>query len=264
MDFWPYSIEAVDGINNKIILKILGNISKKIYFKSDKILISSQGYEEDLVKLGVDQSKISYWPQYHEEFYKPVPVNLSLTPELNPNRFNFTFTGNIGHAQGLHAYLEFLKEYQTRLIQLKCHFNFVGDGRGKKDLQDFVALNKINQLVTFIDAVPSVRIPQYLANSKIALLIIKDNPHMNKVLPAKVPTYVGCKIPILAISTAPLSLFIEKQQLGLSTYSYEKEHIMKRIEDIVHDYDELREKVLSANDPFKQDHLINELINHIS
>jgi hypothetical protein len=264
MDFWPYSIEAVDGINNKTILKILGNISKKIYFKSDKILISSQGYEEDLVNLGVDQSKISYWPQYHEDFYIPVPVNFSLTPELNPNRFNFTFTGNIGHAQGLDAFLEFIKEYQTRLTQLNCHFNFIGDGRGKKDLQDFVVLNKINQFVTFIDAVPSVKIPQYLANSKIALLIIKDNPFMNKVLPAKVPTYVGCKIPILAISTAPLSLFIEKNQLGLSTHSYKKKSIMKRIEDILNEYDELKQRIFTVNDQFKQDHLISELINHIS
>jgi len=264
MDFWPNSIEAVDGINNKTILKLLGNISKNIYLKSDKIFISSQGYEEDLVKLGVDQSKISYWPQYHEDFYKLVPINFSLTPELNPNQFNFTFTGNIGHAQGLDAFLDFIKEYQTRLTQLNCHFNFIGDGREKKDLQDFVVLNKINQFVTFIDAVPSVKIPQYLANSKVALLIIKDNPFLNKVLPAKVPTYVGCRIPILAISTTPLSLFIEKQQLGLSTHSYEKEHIMKRIEDILHDYDEIKEKVLTANDQFKQDHLINELINHIS
>jgi hypothetical protein len=264
MDFWPYSIEAVDGINNKTILELLGNISKNIYLKSDKILISSQGYEEDLVKLGLNQNKISYWPQYHEDFYKPVPVNLSLTPELNPNRFNFTFTGNIGLAQGLDAFLEFIKDYQTRLTQLKCHFNFIGDGRGKKDLEDFVALNKLNHLVTFIDAVSSVKIPQYLANSQIALLIIKDNPHMNKVLPAKVPTYVGCKIPILAISTAPLSLFIENHQLGLSTHSYKKEHIMKRIEDILFDYDKVKKKALMANDQFKQDHLINELINHIS
>ena len=228
------------------------------------ILISSEGYEEDLVKLGVDQSKIFYWPQYHEDFYKPVSVNFSLTPELNPNRFNFTFTGNIGRAQGLDAFLKFIREYQTKLIQLNCHFNFIGDGRGKIELLDFVASNKLNHLVTFIDAVPPVKIPQFLANSKIALLIIKDNPFMNKVLPAKVSTYVGCRIPILAISTSPLSQFIENHQFGLSTFSYEKKQIMKRIEDTLHDYDNLKAKVLVANDQFKQVHLINELINHIS
>lgn len=264
MDFWPYSIEAVDGIKNKSILKLLGHISKNIYYKSDKILISSKGYEEDLIELGVDHSKISYWPQYHEDFYKPVPVNYSLTPELNPDRFNFTFTGNIGYAQGLDAFLEFIKDYQTRLTQLKCHFNFIGDGSGKKFLHDFVTLNKLNQIVTFIDTVPSINIPQYLSNSKIALLIIKDNPHMNKVLPAKVPTYVGCKIPILAISASPLSQFIENHKLGLSTHSFKKEQIMKRIEDIIKNYDKLKENVLAASDQFKQERLINELINHIS
>jgi hypothetical protein len=87
---------------------------------------------------------------------------------------------------------------------------------------------------------------------------------MNKVLPAKVPTYVGCRIPILAISTAPLSLFIEKNQLGLSTHSYKKKSIMKRIEDILNEYDELKQRIFTVNDQFKQDHLISELINHIS
>jgi len=264
MDFWPFSIEAVDEVKNKTILKLLRNLSKKIYLESDKILISSQGYKEDLINLGVVQTNISYWPQYHEDFYKPVPVNFSLTTELDPGRFNFTFTGNIGHAQGLDAFLEFIKEYQTRLIELKCKFNFIGDGRGKKKLQEFVSINNLYQLITFIDAVPSKMIPQYLANSKIALLIIKENPFMNKVLPAKVPTYVGCKIPILAISKPPLSLFIEEHQFGVSTHSYEKDSIIKRIEYILFNYENFKEKVVKATDNFKQDNLINELVKHIS
>jgi hypothetical protein len=264
MDFWPYSIEAVDGIKNKSILKLLGHISKSIYYKSDKILISSKGYQGDLIELGVDQSKISYWPQYHEEFYKPVPVNFSLTPELNPDRFNFTFTGNIGHAQGLDDFLVFAKEYYSKLIKLNCHFNFIGDGRGKKELMDFVSLNKLNQLVTFIHTVPADKIPNYLANSKVALLIIKDNPFMNKVLPAKVPTYVGCKVPILAVCSAPLAIFIENNEFGISTHSYDKNQIMVQIQKIINSHEEIRKKSMKAIDQFKQDHLINELINHIS
>jgi glycosyltransferase involved in cell wall biosynthesis len=261
MDFWPYSIEAVDGIRNKLILKYLGTISKSIYLRSDKILISSQGYESDLIKFGVDPSKIIYWPQYHEDFYKPLQDDYSTTPELNPNRFNITFTGNLGYAQGLDSFIEFIKEYKDKLTQIGCMFNFIGDGRAKIELKEQVLHYHLENLVTFMDSMKSERIPQYLANSKVALLIMKDNEFMNKVLPAKVSTYVGCKIPILAIATNPLAEFIENHHFGISSHSYDKAMIMKTVEEMIQNYDILKEKMKFSEDPFMQNHLINQLIN---
>ncbi len=167
MDFWPYSIEAVDGIRNKLILKYLGMISKSIYLKSDKILISSQGYESDLIKFGVDPSKIIYWPQYHEDFYKPLQDDYSTTPELNPNRFNITFTGNLGYAQGLDSFIEFIKEYKDKLAHIGCMFNFIGDGRAKIELKEQVFHYHLENLVTFMDQMKSEQIPNTLPIQKL-------------------------------------------------------------------------------------------------
>jgi hypothetical protein len=261
MDFWPYSIEAVDGIKNKSILKLLGLLSKNIYLRSDKILISSLGYESDLIKLGIEKSRIYYWPQYHEKYYEPLGPNFSLTKELSSDKFNFTFTGNIGFAQGIENFLFFVIEYRANLSRLNCKFNFIGDGRAKKKLKEFVKSNNLSELICFIDAVDSKKIPQYLANSKIALLIIKENQFMNKVLPAKVSTYVGCKIPILTISRPPLSTFIEFYNYGTSSHSYKSNKIMNVIEDVIQNYKHLLLRVHSSYDQFKQDDLMNELIS---
>jgi glycosyltransferase involved in cell wall biosynthesis len=261
MDFWPYSIEAVDGIRNKLILKYLSKISKSIYSRSDKILISSQGYESDLIKFGVNPSKIIYWPQYHEDLYKPLQTDYSTTPELNPNRFNITFTGNLGYAQGLDSFIEFIKEYKDRLTHIGCMFNFIGDGRAKIELKKQVLHYHLENLVTFMDSMNSERIPQYLANSKVALLIMKDNQFMNIVLPAKVSTYVGCKIPILAIAMNSLAEFIEKHHFGISSHSYDKAMIMKTVEEMIHNYDILNDKMKSSEDFFMQNRLMNQLTN---
>jgi len=264
MDFWPYSIEAVDGIKSKLIIKLIGKISRRIYLNSDKILISSLGYQEDLIKLGVDSSKILYWPQYHEDYYIPFKIDFSLTPELKPNFFNFTFTGNIGAAQGLNFFLEFIKDYQKDLVGLNCNFNFIGDGRVKSQLKDYVIKHNLEKLVTFIDAIESIRIPQLLANSKVALLIIKDNPYMNKVLPAKISSYIGCKIPILGICANPLADFIEKNQFGIATFSYEKSIIMNRIKEIVKAYEKVKVKAINTEDKFQKEKLIDQLITLFS
>jgi hypothetical protein len=44
---------------------------------------------------------------------------------------------------------------------------------------------------------------------------------MNKVLPAKVSSYVGCKIPIFCVSNGDLADYIQLNNFGLSTFSYD-------------------------------------------
>ncbi len=84
---------------------------------------------------------------------------------------------------------------------------------------------------------------------------------MNKVLPAKVSTYVGCKIPILAIAKNPLAEFIEKYHFGISSNSYDKAMIMKTVEEMIRNHEILKEKMKSSEDPFMQNHLMDQLIN---
>jgi len=263
MDFWPHSIEAVDGLKNKFALRLVTLIAQRIYLQSDKILISSQGYQDDLIKLGVSQSKIYYWPQYHEDFYKPVQVNNTLTPEINPRKFNFIFTGNIGKAQDLDILFELIKVFRNRFYELNCNFNFIGDGRDKIKLEKFVTHHNLQDLIKFIETIDSKLIPYYLASSKVALLIIKDNSYLNKVLPAKVSTYVGCKIPIFAISSGPLADFIEKNNFGVATHSYDQEFIFKKIEQIVTNFDNFKKSIFFDKDSFNQEILLDQLVSLI-
>ena len=164
----------------------------------------------------------------------------------------------------MNFFLEFIKDYQKDLVGLNCNFNFIGDGRVKSQLKDYVIKHNLEKLVTFIDAIESIRIPQLLANSKVALLIIKDNPYMNKVLPAKISSYIGCKIPILGICANPLADFIEKNQFGIATFSYEKSIIMNRIKEIVKAYEKVKVKAINTEDKFQKEKLIDQLITLFS
>ncbi len=260
MDFWPYSIEAVDGIKNKRILKFISNISKWIYKKTDKILISSEGYKEDLVKFGIQESNIIYWPQYHEDFYYPRETNYSLTPELDPSKFNFIFTGNLANGQGIELFLEFIREYIEKLKSLNINFTFLGDGIEKNRLIKLTTEYQLTSIVKFIGSKNPNEVPQYLSNSKGALLILNKHPHLSQVLPAKVSSYVGCKIPIFCISNDPLSSFIEDFQYGISTKSYDSKVIIPKIQYFVENYSQIKTKVINSDDKFQSIHLLNQFI----
>jgi glycosyltransferase involved in cell wall biosynthesis len=264
MDFWPYSIEAVDGIKSKTILKVISKISIWIYKKTDRILISSEGYKEGLLNLGVQESNITYWPQYHEDFYTPRENNYLLTPELDPSKFNFIFTGNLGNGQGIDLFLENIKEHIENFKSLNINFVFIGDGIEKNRLIKFTHDYQLTSIVKFIGSKKPDEIPQYLSNSQGALLLVNKHPHLSYVLPAKVSSYVGCKIPILCISYDPLGSFIENFQYGISTNSYDSKVISSKIQYFVETHTIIKAKVNQSVDNFQSSTLINQFIELIS
>jgi glycosyltransferase involved in cell wall biosynthesis len=264
MDFWPFSIEAVDGIKSKILIKLISRISKWIYLNSDHILISSEAYKSNLINYGISDKKITYWPQHHEDFYFPRKPNFLLTPEIDEGKFNIIFTGNFGRGQGIGDLLNFVKEYNQKLINLSINFIFIGDGIENNILTKFVKDSQIDNLVKFIGSKDAELIPQYLANAQVALLILNKHPHLSQVLPAKLSSYVGCKIPIFSISTDPISSFIVKNNFGISTYSYDYVEYFNKLIELIENYSTIRANVLNSYDYFSSTVLIKQLIKIIS
>jgi hypothetical protein len=260
MDFWPFSIQAVDGLKSKRLIDWIGKTSYGIYRRSNKVLISSSGYEEDLIQVGVKKENIYYWPQYHEDFYHPLSRNMKLTPEIiDDDYLKITFTGNIGYGQGIIEFIEYVKEEQVKLRLLKVRFYFIGEGRAKNIITEKIKSNSLLDLIKLIDAKPAQIIPQYLSNSDIALLLIKNDLYLNKVLPAKLSSYVGCKKPVLSISNGEISKFIERNNIGISTNGYEKDQITKCISKFTHLYNTNTLNIFSSKISFDANGLLQRL-----
>ena len=261
MDFWPYSITAVDGIKNSHILKWITSISRWIYLKTDRILISSQGYQDDLVKIGIPMKNIYYWPQYHESFYQPLLKNFIKTPEIKDEaKFKVCFTGNIGYGQGILEFLDYIQAYKTDLRKMGVIFYFIGDGRAKKEAMITIHNYKLENLITMIPRQPPEAIAQYLANCDVALLLIKNDPFMTKVLPAKVSSYVGCQKPIFCVSDGNLGTFINQSKLGLATNGFDHAKIHKAFQSM---YETFKEgnliQLFPMDDHFQSEELFKDL-----
>jgi glycosyltransferase involved in cell wall biosynthesis len=260
MDFWPFSIEAVDGLRSKVILSWIGKVSYRIYRRSDKILISSLGYEQDLIDVGVPKQNIYYWPQYHEDFYQPLKKDMKLTPEIkDDDSFKLIFTGNIGYGQGIKEFIEYIKVEKNNLQSLNVKFYFIGEGRAKSELVQETKNYSLETLITFIPGRSALEIPQYLANVDAALLLIKNNPYLTKVLPAKVASYAGCNIRIFCVSDGPLAEFIESHKIGFSSYSFDPNLITSTLQKIVTELPTNNANLSRNSDIFNASSLMNQL-----
>ena len=100
-DLWPENVITVTGITNSMIIGAIDKMVDYIYKNTDQIFATSPSFVDSICnrKVRIDRKKVHYWPQYAEEFYKP--MERAAVEEIpDDGSFKIAFTGNIGTAQG--------------------------------------------------------------------------------------------------------------------------------------------------------------------
>jgi len=213
-DLWPENFEVLSGIKNKLIINSIGRMVDYIYKHCTKIFTTSRSYITSITNRGVLNEKVEYWPQYAEDFYKPLKKT-HVNDFPNDGSFNIIFTGNIGLSQGLNILPKsamILKRYN---LKRKVRFNIVGDGRYKTTLVDLVDSSEVSDMFNFIPKQPATRIPELIAASDAAILCLTDSPLFSMTIPAKLQSYMACGIPIIASAQGETSAIINEAKIGV-------------------------------------------------
>jgi glycosyltransferase involved in cell wall biosynthesis len=211
-DLWPENIEIVAGIHNKVIINTIDKMVDYIYGKCTRIFATSPSFCANINDRGIPEGKIEYWPQYAEEFYKPIDNKSSLIPQ--DGVLNVTFTGNIGTAQGLDILVETAVLLKNENILVR--FNIIGDGRNKANFINNIKLSNVNEYFNNIEWQPSELIPSILAASDAAFLSFSNNQLFSMTIPAKLQSYIACGIPIIGSVIGESKRIIEEAQCGLT------------------------------------------------
>ena len=223
-DLWPENVESVAGVKNKFILNLIGKMVDYIYSNSTKVLATSQSMIEAIKSRNVPQSKLEYFPQYAEEFYKPIDEKMVENKIKNTiyskdihgkENFNLIFTGNIGYAQGLDILPKVAKILKQDDLPKNIIFNMIGDGRFKSTLIKIVKDLNVEDMFNFIDRQPAEQIPQYMSLSDVAVLTLSNNKVFEMTIPAKLQSYIACAMPIIASAQGETESIINESKCGI-------------------------------------------------
>lgn len=213
-DLWPENVEIVTGIHTRAVIGPIEKMVKYIYRKSDRVLATSPSFVREIQKRIPDEAeKVSYWPQYAEDFYRRGEARSELIPQ--DGKLNVTFTGNIGTAQGL----EILPKTATLLKSMGANvrFNIVGDGRNKERLTKEITDAGVSEYFNMIDRRPAEEMPAILAASDVAFLSFADNRLYSMTIPAKLQSYMACACPILAVAEGETRRIVTEAECGVCT-----------------------------------------------
>ena len=241
LDLWPESLSSAGGVKNKYVLSFFTKMVKYIYNNSDKILISSKGFEESILAKGNYKEKLVYFPNWAEESILKGDSDYPI-PYL-PKGFKIIFAGNIGVAQDVNSIIDaalILKD------KLDIHFIFVGDGRSKIQLENFVKENNLIETVHFLGIFPLDAMKTFFNQADVLLVSLKDELIFNVTVPAKLQAYLCTEKPILGMLNGEGAKIINDANCGLSVNAGDSIKLAEKILELYEMSDKKR-KILGAN-----------------
>lgn len=220
-DIWP-DVVYMYGVPRMIITKFfLDNLVKYIYKKFDNILVSSSGFKNSILKY-VPNKTITYAPNW----LQPVEFVTSEI-QLDTNKFNYTFTGNISLYQNM---LNVVKGFSLANIE-NAVLNIIGNGSSYTELKDYIENNNV-QNVKLYKRVPYNQIDDILQHSDVFVLPLIANEEIEKTEPLKLQSYLSEGKPIYGILNGTCRAIIEENHLGLCAEPSNIANIAKGFKDI--------------------------------
>lgn len=205
MDLWPASL-TMGGIGQTSpIYMLFDRVSRKLYRKADRILITSQMFREYFRKeFDIPDEKIGYMPQYADNLFQALPLR---EPD---GLINLMFAGNVGTAQSIPTILNAAKLLESEK-QLRWHI--VGDGSELENLKKLTAQLRLENVI-FHGRKPMEEMPAYYSMADAMLLTLTADPFVSMTLPGKVQTYMAAGKPILAAGDGEIKAVLNKANCG--------------------------------------------------
>lgn len=267
-DLWPENVITVTGIRNPIIIKPIDKMVDYIYKNSDQIFATSPSFVETICnrKVAVNREKVHYWPQYAEEFYKPIDKSIAKEAAVaygipNDDSFKIIFTGNVGTAQGL----QILPKTAEILKNENVKFIIVGDGRYLEKLVSDIKSRQLEKMFIFVARQPAEKIPVLLSACDVAFISFADDELWKMTIPAKLQSYMACGMPIIAVADGETKRIIEEAKCGWVCKMGDSRGLKKTIHEMMKiDLQEMMKHSLCYyNNNYKKEKVISKIMDYL-
>jgi glycosyltransferase involved in cell wall biosynthesis len=213
-DLWPESLSATGMVKANWILALVERMVRFIYRRSDRILIQSQAFREQVQRLGGKPDRIVYLPNSAETFYRPVELGADAEEgTLVPEGFLVMFAGNIGAAQSFGTVIE-----AATLLRDTPEIQWVvlGDGRMRDWAETEVGKRGLADRVHFLGRFPPESMPRFFALADALLVTLRRDPVFAMTVPSKLQSYLACGRPIVGALDGEGARVLEEAQAGIA------------------------------------------------
>jgi len=263
-DLWPESIASVGAMSKESrVYKVLERIELFLYRNADLVIPNTPAFKKNLIKRGIDNEKITVIVNGSNlELFDSSKVTRNVREELGlEDKFVVGYIGTHGLAHSLGFIIRTIGEYTFEGV----HFLFIGDGAEKQRVME---LSKEMELanVSFLDAVPKERIPEYLTAIDASLAPLKKSDTFKTVIPSKIFEAAAMGKPVLLGVEGQAQEIIEEFESGICFEPENPDSFSKALVDLKSDterYDRIKMNAFNMAKQYDRKKLATEMLTYI-
>ncbi len=226
-DEWPRIPVEMGIIKNKILIKFLLWLERKIYKSAAAVVALSPGMAAGVRNVLQCDKKIKVVPNSSDtEIFRPDVDGLAVRQKQGwDNKFIILHFGAMGRANGL----DFLIDAAEKLRKKpEIHFVLVGSGSEKSRL-----INKIKEKnltnIEILGSIPKSDLPKFVAACDISTVIFADYPILEHNSANKFFDSLSAGKPVLLNYSGWQRDFIEEYQAGFGCKQYDLDEFVEKI-----------------------------------
>jgi glycosyltransferase involved in cell wall biosynthesis len=193
-------------------MRTLARLARRLYGTCDHIVVVSPAFKDFIRdRYGIEEKKIAV-------IENGVDIGLFKPQAKRPigkerGRFVVSYIGTLGFAHGLETVIEAARILQNTTPDIA--FVFVGEGAEKAGLMHLCSRYRLSN-ITFVGEQPRSLVPQWISESDVCLVVLKNAPIFKTVIPTKMLEFMACGRPVILSADGEARRLLEEAKAGMS------------------------------------------------
>ena len=265
-DLWPDSIVQLGQLNSRPLIALLEGIETRLYRSAAGIVVNTRAFVEHIVARRIARERIELvYNGIDPALFKPQPRDETLLERngLGDKRI-IAYIGTLGLAHGLRTIIEAADQLRD---EPDLAFVLIGDGADRDRLKREVAERGLNNL-HLLGLRPRDEVPGWIASSDVLLVMLRDLPVFETVIPSKLFEFWAQERPIvLAAPHGECRKLMDDASAGYSITPEDVDALVAEIQRIRRDPEEAQLRAANGRrlveSRFIRDDLARGMLNFI-
>ncbi len=238
-DLWPESIVALGQLKRgSLLVRLLEAVERGLYRRARGVVVVTRAFAKHIAARGVPESRIALvYNGIDGDAWSPRPPAPALLARHGiGGSTRVGYVGTLGLAHGLITVLDAAQ----RLGDPDVHFVFVGDGADRARIE-LEAKQRGLTNVHFTGLLPRTEVPNWLASLDVLLVMLRDLPVFETVIPSKLFEFAAMERPIiLSAPKGEVREMVESADVGLAIDAEDAEKLAAAIATLRRDPERAR------------------------
>lgn len=262
-DLWPDSIVQLGQLDSRLLIGALEALETALYRSAQGIVVNTRAFIDHIAARGVPRDRIELvYNGIDPELFRPREPNPALLRDRGlENRRVISYIGTLGLAHGLLTIIEAADQLRH---DKSLAFVLIGEGADRERIEREVTERRLDN-VSLTGLRPRAEIPDWIASSAVLLVMLRDLPVFQTVIPSKLFEFWAQEGPIiLAAPPGECRDLLEQNDSGLTIAPENPSALASAIREVLRDPSAARERAQRGRECVERSFLRDDLARQMA